>query len=137
MTSRHRYDAVAMRVDDLILVSVDDHVVERICWEADHPHSDSTGPESPERLARLLADVADDEVAAITHGNALREFRFDPFAHRPPEAGTVAALRRQAADVDTAPVRSGRTVEVPTEPVTLMDLLDRAAKVLDAASGPD
>jgi hypothetical protein len=40
-------------------------------------------------------------VDAITHENAMRHFRFDPFARRPKERCTVAALRAEAAGVDT------------------------------------
>ncbi|MGH9205696.1 MAG: hypothetical protein ACRD1G_03940, partial [Acidimicrobiales bacterium] len=44
----------------------------------------------------------------ITHGNAMRHFRFDPFAHRPREASTVGALRAEAADVDVTPRSVGK-----------------------------
>jgi hypothetical protein len=74
--------------------------VESICWEADYPHSDSTWPRSPETLAPSLAGVPDEDVDKITHANALRHFRFDPFTHRPREACTVGALRAGATDVD-------------------------------------
>jgi len=43
------------------------------------------------------------EVDAITHGNAMRQFRFDPFRHVPREQATVAALRAQAKHVDVRP----------------------------------
>ena len=46
--------------------------------------------------------MPDDEVAMIGYENALRHFRFDPFAHRPKERCTVGALRAEAADVDTS-----------------------------------
>jgi hypothetical protein len=49
---------------------------------------------------KYLADVPDDEVNKITHLNAMREFRFDPFAVRPRETCTVGALRAEAGDVD-------------------------------------
>ena len=114
-------DAVGVRNRDLV-------GIDTICWEADYPHSDSTWPTSPERLWESLSGVPDDEVRAITHGNAMRHFHFDPFAHRPPSECTVAALRRDAA-------RSGISVDVetkglrhpaPTEPLSLLDLLSRA-----------
>jgi hypothetical protein len=44
-------------------------------------------------VAKQLADLPDDEVNKITHENAMRIFRFDPFAHRPREQATVGALR--------------------------------------------
>ena len=123
-------------IDDRIGVQLRDEIgVDRICWEADYPHSDSTWPESPERLAAALEGVPEADVAAITHRNAMRFFQYDPFAHRPPEACTVGALRAQATGVDTSVRASGRPVEVPEEPVTLNALLEKAAKVLEAASG--
>jgi predicted TIM-barrel fold metal-dependent hydrolase len=74
--------------------------IDRITWEVDYPHSDSTWPTSPERLWKSLDGVPDDEIDKITHRNAMRHFRYDPFAHRPREQCTVEALRAQAADVD-------------------------------------
>jgi predicted TIM-barrel fold metal-dependent hydrolase len=50
--------------------------VDRIMWECDYPHSDSSWPHSQERLAKQLAGIPDDEVAAITHGNATSLFRW-------------------------------------------------------------
>ena len=74
--------------------------VHTIMWECDYPHGDATWPNSPEELARTLVGIPDDEIDAITHANALRAFQFDVFSHRPREDCTVAALRREAADVD-------------------------------------
>ncbi len=34
----------------------------------------------------------------MTHENAMRIFRYDPFAHRPKEQCTVGALRAEAHD---------------------------------------
>jgi hypothetical protein len=50
--------------------------------------------------------VPDDEVDKITHGNALRLFGWNPFAIRPCERCTAAALRAEAEGVD--PVTRGR-----------------------------
>ncbi len=44
----------------------------------------------------------------MTHRNAMREFRYDPFSVRPREQCTVGALRAEAVGVDTAPVAKGR-----------------------------
>ena len=77
--------------------------IDGICWEADYPHSDSTWPSSPEMLWAQVAGLPDDEIAKITYENALRHYRFDPFAHRPKDACTVGALRAGARDVDTTP----------------------------------
>jgi predicted TIM-barrel fold metal-dependent hydrolase len=77
--------------------------IDTICWEADYPHSDSTWPTSPETLMKSMDGVSDDDINAMTHGNAMRHFRFDPFRHRQPEQSTVGALRAEATDVDVAP----------------------------------
>ena len=82
-----------------------------VCVETDYPHSDSTWPESPERLARYLGDLDAETVAAITHRNAMRHFGFDPFAHRRARglhrrraAGAGHPRRRRAR-----PSRAGRS----------------------------
>ena len=85
--------------------------LDTICWECDYPHSDSTWPMSAETLAKSLNpldDLTRAELDAITHGNAMRHFRYDPFAHRPPESCTVGALRAEASDVDITPRSHGK-----------------------------
>ena len=84
--------------------------IDSICWESDYPHSDSTWPTSPEYLMESLegAKVPDHEIDAMTHGNAMRHFRFDPFTVRPREQCTVGALRAQATDVDITPRSVGK-----------------------------
>jgi len=82
--------------------------IDSISWECDYPHSDSTWPHSPELLGKTLQGIPDDEVAKITHGNAMRAYHFDPFAVRPPERCTVGALRAEAAGVDIAVRSLGR-----------------------------
>ncbi|MGE0385968.1 MAG: amidohydrolase family protein [Gammaproteobacteria bacterium] len=82
--------------------------VETLTWEADYPHADSTWPDSPERLWRSLKDLPDEEIHAITHRNALRFFRFDPFRHIAAKDATVGALRAAAGAVDTTPIRDNR-----------------------------
>jgi predicted TIM-barrel fold metal-dependent hydrolase len=84
--------------------------VDRICVEIDYPHSDTTWPRSPERLMAEFAetDLTDAEINKMTHENAMRFFRYDPFTHRPRETCTVGALRAEAGDVDTSPVARGR-----------------------------
>lgn len=78
--------------------------VDMITWECDYPHSDTTWPTAPEILGRCLQDVPDAEINKMTHENAMRHFRFDPFKHIPKEECTVAALRAQAGDVDLSPI---------------------------------
>ena len=69
--------------------------VDNMCWEADYPHSDSMWPTAPEELSTVFGrnDVPDDEIDKITHGNAMRWYSFDPFAHVPKAEATVGALR--------------------------------------------
>lgn len=112
--------------------------VSTMCWEADYPHSDSTWPRSPESVWAGLtaAGVPADEIDAITHSNAMRAFSFDPFVHRSRERCTVGALRAEARHVDTSPVPRFRRHEAPSEPLTLLSLLERASHpLLDAQKG--
>ena len=74
--------------------------VENITWECDYPHSDSTWPHAPETLMDELQGVPDAEINLMTHENAMRHFRYDPFRHIPKEQATVGALRAQATHVD-------------------------------------
>ena len=76
--------------------------IDTITWECDYPHSDCTWPTSPERLMKSLDGVPDDDIDKMTYINAMRDFHFDPFAHRPKEQCTVGALRAEATDVDTS-----------------------------------
>ena len=71
--------------------------LDNITWDADYPHSDSTWPHSPEALAKQLEGVPDADLAKITP-NAMRIFRYDPFAHRPRQRATVGALRSEVTD---------------------------------------
>jgi len=106
--------------------------LETITWECDYPHSDTTWPNSPEALARSVAGIADGEVNAITHENALRIFRLDAFRHRPREKCTAAALRAEAVGVDLAPKSQlGGKPPVAGEgrPVTTQDILSQLASV--------
>ncbi len=65
-------------------------------WECDYPHSDSSWPHSPESVAKQLEGMTDDEINKMTHENAMRIYHYDPFAHRPKDRSTVAALRAEA-----------------------------------------
>jgi predicted TIM-barrel fold metal-dependent hydrolase len=114
-------------IDDAAGLEQRHHVgVETICWESDYPHSDSTWPTSPEYVMKSFegAGVPDDEIDAITHGNAMRHFRFDPFAHRARGESTVGALRAGAADVDIAP----RSVGKRPRSTGATDLIDIATR---------
>jgi predicted TIM-barrel fold metal-dependent hydrolase len=99
-----REQVVTCFIDDPAGLALRDRVgIEGICWEADYPHSDSTWPTSPETLVPSLEGIADDEVDMITHRNAMRHFRYDPFARWPRDQCTVGALRARATDVDVRP----------------------------------
>ena len=67
--------------------------IDNITWECDYPHSDSSWPHSPESVIKQLDGVPDDEINKMTYENAMRVFRFDPFATIPKEKATVGALR--------------------------------------------
>ena len=57
-----------------------------IALEVDYPHSDCLWPDYPEGIWRSIQSVPggipDDEIDAITHGNAMRWYHYDPFARR-------------------------------------------------------
>jgi hypothetical protein len=79
--------------------------VDQVCREADYPHSDSTWPVSPETLWTSIDGIDRSVIDQITHLNAMRHFRFDPFVDgRTREQSTVGALRAGATDVDVSPV---------------------------------
>jgi hypothetical protein len=57
-------------------------------------------------LAKHFDDtVSDSDIEKMTYQNALRWFRYDPFAHRPKEQCTVGALRAEADGVTTSGIR--------------------------------
>jgi len=102
--------------------------IDNICWEQDYPHSDSAWPRAPEELATMAAkyEVSDADLNQITHENAMRWYRFDPFAHRPREACTVGALRAEVAghDVSIHSMDKGRFTGAA--PMSLGELADQA-----------
>ena len=61
----------------------------------------------------------DAEIDAITHENAMRWYRFDPFAHRPRERCTVGALRAEVPDHDVSirAMDKGRFADAPAMPL--------------------
>jgi predicted TIM-barrel fold metal-dependent hydrolase len=104
-----REQVVTCFIDDPVGIEVRHRVgIDTICWESDYPHSDSTWPTSPEYVAKSMNGVPDNEVDAMTHANAMRHFRFDPFAQRARSDCTVGALRAGASDVDVTPRSVGR-----------------------------
>ena len=61
-------------------------------------------PDAPEVLSDLFVEsaVAADDIAKITHLNAMKWYNFDPFAHVPADRATVGSLRSQAAGHDVS-----------------------------------
>jgi predicted TIM-barrel fold metal-dependent hydrolase len=87
--------------------------IDNIAWECDYPHSDSSWPDAPEELAKVITGVSDDDVNKISYENAMRWYSFDPFQHRAKETCTVGALRAESGDHDVAirPFDKGRFVK--------------------------
>lgn len=81
--------------------------VDSICYECDYPHSDSVWPKSPELLLESLQGVSDMDINKITHLNAMRVFKYDPFSILGRENCTVGALRAKAQHVDVTPISKG------------------------------
>ena len=54
--------------------------MDNVMWECDYPHSDSTWPTAPgDARPEPRAGSPDDDIDQITHLNAMRHFRYDPF----------------------------------------------------------
>jgi len=83
-------DAAGLRNLDLIGEDM-------VAYECDYPHSDSLWPEVPEWLYKTVQHLSDAQINKVTHLNAMRFFRFDPFKHHKREDLTVGALRARAA----------------------------------------
>ena len=90
---------------------------DKVTVEIDYPHSDANWPRGPEKLMGEFeaANLTDDEINAITHLNAMREFHYDPFSVIPREKCTVGALRADAIGVDTEPRSMSRSGKVEHE----------------------
>jgi predicted TIM-barrel fold metal-dependent hydrolase len=98
-------------INDPVGVELIDRLnVDNLCWESDFPHSDGTWPNAPEHAASVLAGLRSEAVAKITHENAMRHYRFDPFARRPKDKCTAGALRAESPDVDVV-TRVGRVAD--------------------------
>jgi predicted TIM-barrel fold metal-dependent hydrolase len=116
--------------EHIITCFIDDHFgvasrdflnMDRVCWECDYPHSDSTWPTAPETLAKQLDGVSDHDIDRITHLNAMRLFSFDPFSVRPREECTVGARRQRAAGHDVS-IRSTNPSHVGAHSALSTDL---------------
>ncbi|HWW52662.1 MAG TPA: amidohydrolase family protein, partial [Acidimicrobiales bacterium] len=82
--------------------------LDMITWECDYPHSDSVWPNAPERVMEYMGGLPDGDINKITHENAMRIFRYDPFRHRTRGEATAGSLRAQATDVDLSLRSNGR-----------------------------
>ena len=101
--------------------------IDSVCWELDYPHSDSSWPNPAESLLQVAGNVPADELAKMTHENAMRWYSFDPFQHRTKAQSTVGALRAEVAghDVETRPYDKGR-FERTGSGIDVGDLVQRA-----------
>ena len=62
-------------IEEPIGLSFREHIgVDRILWECDYPHADTPWPYAQKAAQELMVGLPDDEVDAITHGNALKLF---------------------------------------------------------------
>ncbi len=115
-------------IDDAVGMEVRHHLnMDHIQWECDYPHSDSTWPDAPEKVMSYMEGLPDEDVNRVTHLNAMRNYHFDPFAHRPKAECTVGALRAQATDVDTTLVSYGTGKFQDDDLVTAVTLSERLA----------
>ena len=92
-------------ISDSTGVALRDEIgIDNISWECDYPHSDSMWPSAPEQLGAVFERyaVSDEDVAKITHENAMRWYSFDPFASIPRSDATVGALRAAVAGHDVS-----------------------------------
>jgi predicted TIM-barrel fold metal-dependent hydrolase len=80
-----------------------------VAYECDYPHSDALWPEVPEWLWKSVQGLTDAQIDKVTHLNAMRMLRFDPFKYHKREQLTVGALRAKAAAdrVDVTPLSHG------------------------------
>jgi predicted TIM-barrel fold metal-dependent hydrolase len=101
--------------------------IDRMTWECDYPHSDSTWPNSASLLAHSLEGVPDDEIDKITHLNAMKIYSFDPFKVRSRDKCTVGVLKAEGADVDISIRSMGRAKGTPFTARELAALASRDA----------
>lgn len=124
--SEHVYNCFI--VDKTAIKNREDVGIDRMTWEGDYPHSDSTWPHSPELLWDSVKDIPDDEINKISYQNACALFDFNPFEHLKKEDCTVGGLRAKAKGVDLSFLDTkGRGVPDvdKSKPVTWADVLDQ------------
>jgi predicted TIM-barrel fold metal-dependent hydrolase len=113
--------------DPVGLAMRDEIGLDNICWEQDYPHSDSSWPTAPEELNAQAQkyNVPDADLNKITYENAMRWYRFDPFAHRAKDQCTVGALRAEAKGHDVSLKSMNKRNQAPAE-ISLGELAARA-----------
>ena len=103
--------------EHIITCFIDDHFgvasrrflnMDKVCWECDYPHSDSTWPTAPETFMKQMDGVDRLDIDKISHLNAIRNFGYDPFSVMPKEECTVGALRQKAAGHDVSIKAKGK-----------------------------
>jgi predicted TIM-barrel fold metal-dependent hydrolase len=97
-------------VDDVFgLKNLADVGEDMVAYECDYPHSDTLWPEVPEYLWESVKGLTGSQVEKVTHRNAMRWLRFDPFGRYSREQLSVGGLRAKAAaaGVDTTPISTG------------------------------
>ena len=79
-------------IDEEAGIAMRDHIgVDKIMWECDYPHADTPWPNSQGAVGKALAGLPEADVAAMTHGNAERLFRW---TERPDVDAVLAAAER-------------------------------------------
>ncbi len=107
---------------------------DNIAYECDYPHSDTLWPKSPEILWDSLKHLNQTQIDKITHQNALRDFKFDPFTSIPKDQLTVGALRAKAKaeGVDVSFKSSGGAAPLAAgeepRPITSGDIINMFTK---------
>jgi predicted TIM-barrel fold metal-dependent hydrolase len=97
-------------IDDAFgLKSLKDVGEDMVAYECDYPHSDALWPEVPEWLWRSMQGLTDAQIDKVTHRNAMRMLRFDPFKFYKRDEINVGTLRAKAeADkIDVTPISTG------------------------------
>ena len=113
--------------DEFGIANRDKLNLDKVMWECDYPHSDSTWPLAPETLDIYLDGLPDTDIDRITYLNATRLYSFDLFTHLPKEQLTVGALRAQATDVDLGFRSSDRLKKTGSDTVSVLDLASKLA----------
>jgi predicted TIM-barrel fold metal-dependent hydrolase len=74
-------------IDERLGVEARHHIgVDRILWECDYPHADTPWPNAQRDVGQALKGLPEEDVAAMTHGNAERLFRWTTRPSLPPAA---------------------------------------------------